>query len=236
MPNFFFETSGLENSWLKYLQAEFEQPYMQQLHDFLSAEKAANKVIYPHVSQVYSAFEHTPLEQVKVVVLGQDPYHGVDKGGRGIAQAHGLSFSVQEGVRPPPSLVNIYKELHSDLAVPIPQTGYLAPWAKQGVLLLNSVLTVEAAQAGSHRKKGWEQFSDRVIHVINEQCKHVVFLLWGSSAQKKAAFVNREKHLVLQASHPSPLSAYRGFFGCKHFSQANAYLQTHSKAPIDWAL
>ena len=219
----------LPEDWLIALGSEFEQPYMQQLKAFLAQEKQQKKVIYPHSSDWFNAFKYTPLNQVKVVILGQDPYHGPD-------QAHGLCFSVRPGVKTPPSLVNIYKELQADVGCQPVNHGYLTSWAQQGVLLLNSVLTVEQSKAGSHQKKGWEQFTDKVIHIINEQLDGVVFLLWGSYAQKKAAFVDQQKHLVLKSVHPSPLSAHRGFFGNHQFSQTNQFLQQRGKAPIDWQL
>ena len=216
-------------SWQPWLQPEFEQPYMQSLKQFLQAEKAAHKVIYPHSSNWFHALEATPLDQVKVVIIGQDPYHQP-------GQAHGLCFSVKPGVRIPPSLVNIYKELQADLGLEPVSHGYLESWAQQGVLLLNAVLTVEQANAASHQKKGWEQFTDKVIHIINEQLDGVVFLLWGSYAQKKASFVDQNKHLVLKSVHPSPLSAHRGFFGNRQFSQANEFLVSRGKQPINWQL
>jgi len=216
-------------SWQPWLNAEFDAPYMQQLKQFLQHEKAARKTIYPPSDHWFHALEATPLDQVKVVIIGQDPYHQPD-------QAHGLCFSVRPGIKTPPSLVNIYKELQSDLGVTPVNHGYLESWAKQGVLLLNAVLTVEDSQAASHQGKGWEQFTDRVIATVNEQCEHVVFLLWGSYAQKKAAFVDQNKHLVLKSVHPSPLSAHRGFFGNHQFSQANDFLASRGKQPINWQL
>lgn len=216
-------------SWQPSLLAEFEQPYMQKLKSFLRSEKDQNKRIYPHSSQWFHALEATPLDDVKVVILGQDPYHQP-------GQAHGLCFSVQPGVKVPPSLVNIYKELHSDLGIIPPNHGYLENWAQQGVLLLNAVLTVVDSNANAHQGKGWEQFTDKIISTVNEQCDHVVFMLWGSYAQKKGAVIDTQKHLVLKAPHPSPLSAHRGFLGCKHFSQANTYLKQHHKQAIDWQL
>ena len=221
--------SPLPDSWNAYLGEEFGAPYMQALRAFLAEEKAAHKVIYPHSSNWFRAFELTPLEQVKVVILGQDPYHGPN-------QAHGLCFSVRPGVPTPPSLQNIYKELATDVGTSPVNHGFLESWARQGVMLLNSVLTVEQGNAGSHRNRGWETFTDRAIQVINEYCSGVVFLLWGSYAQKKASFVDRGKHLVLHAPHPSPLSAHRGFFGTRHFSQANAFLQARGATPVDWQL
>ncbi|OHZ04260.1 uracil-DNA glycosylase [Salinicola sp. MIT1003] len=221
--------SPLPDSWNAYLGEEFGAPYMQALRAFLAEEKAAHKVIYPHSSHWFRAFELTPLAQVKVVILGQDPYHGPN-------QAHGLCFSVRPGVPTPPSLQNIYKELATDVGTSPVNHGFLESWARQGVMLLNSVLTVERGNAGSHRNRGWETFTDRAIQAINEHCNGVVFLLWGSYAQKKASFVDRGKHLVLHAPHPSPLSAHRGFFGTRHFSQANAFLQARGATPVDWQL
>ena len=218
----------LEPSWKAALRGEFDQPYMHQLREFLRGEYAAGKEIYPPGPLIFNALNSTPLDQVKVVILGQDPYHGP-------GQAHGLCFSVQPGVATPPSLVNIYKELADDIpGFRIPRHGCLQHWAEQGVLLLNTVLTVRAGQAHSHAALGWEQFTDRVIAQLNEYREHIVFMLWGSHAQKKGAFIDRRRHLVLSSPHPSPLSAYRGFFGCKHFSQANAYLAAHGTAVIDW--
>jgi uracil-DNA glycosylase len=219
----------LEESWLSQLSADLEQPYMQHLRQFLAAEKHAGKRIFPQDSDVFSAFSSTPLGTVKVVILGQDPYHGE-------GQAHGLCFSVKPGVKVPPSLLNIYKELHANLGIAIPDHGNLESWAKQGVLLLNSVLSVECGLAASHQGKGWEQFTDRVIEVINQQLSGVVFMLWGNYAHRKGAMVDVTKHCVLQAPHPSPLSAYRGFFGCGHFSTANDYLRLRGTSPIDWSL
>jgi len=216
-------------SWQPRLQSEFDQPYMQALKRFLQAEKAAHKVIYPHSSEWFHALEATPLDQVKVVIIGQDPYHQP-------GQAHGLCFSVKPGVRIPPSLVNIYKELQADLGIAPAGHGYLEHWAQQGVLLLNAVLTVEQSNANAHQGKGWESFTDRVIQLVNEQCEHVVFMLWGSYAQKKGANIDRTRHLVLKAPHPSPLSAHRGFLGCRHFSQANHWLEEQGREPIDWQL
>lgn len=221
----------LENapSWQPWLSTEFDAPYMQQLKQFLQNEKAAQKTIYPHSNHWFHALEATPLDRVKVVIIGQDPYHQPD-------QAHGLCFSVRPGIKTPPSLVNIYKELQSDLGVTPVNHGYLESWAKQGVLLLNAVLTVEDSQAASHQGRGWERFTDRVIATVNEQCEHVVFLLWGSYAQKKGAVIDPRRHLVLKSAHPSPLAAYRGFFGCRHFSQTNDYLSANGRSPIDWQL
>lgn len=219
----------LHQSWLGPLRGEFEQPYMAELKRFLLAEKERGKRIFPKGPNWFRALDLTPLEDVRVVILGQDPYHGA-------GQAHGLCFSVPDGVPPPPSLVNIYKELESDLGISRPQHGFLEHWAKQGVLLLNSVLTVEMGQAASHRDRGWERFTDRIIAEVNAKSEPVVFMLWGSYAQKKAAFVDTSLHLVLKAPHPSPLSAHSGFFGCRHFSKANACLESRGMKPIDWAL
>ncbi|MFN7125354.1 MAG: uracil-DNA glycosylase [Allorhizobium sp.] len=219
----------LEDSWKAVLGAEFSRPYMGELKAFLQREKADGKQIFPKGSEYFRALDLTPLDEVKVVILGQDPYHGA-------GQAHGLCFSVQPGVRIPPSLVNIYKEMQSDLSIPPARHGFLEHWARQGVLLLNSVLTVEEARAASHQGQGWEQFTDAVIRAVNEECEHVVFMLWGSYAQKKAAFVDRSRHLVLKAPHPSPLSAHNGFFGSRHFSQANEYLVSQGRNAIDWQL
>lgn len=219
----------LEESWKQVLAPEFESPYMRSLKEFLVAEKNAGKHIFPKGSEYFRALDLTPLENVKVVILGQDPYHG-------FGQAHGLCFSVQPGVRIPPSLVNIYKEMESDLGIPPARHGYLESWAKQGVLLLNSVLTVEAGRAASHQGRGWERFTDAVIRIVNERCEHVVFMLWGSYAQRKAAFVDTARHLVLKAPHPSPLSASSGFFGCRHFSKANEWLERQGRTPVDWRL
>ena len=219
----------LDPSWLEPLQSEFDEPYMAELKRFLLAEKEAGKRIFPAGANWFRALDLTPLDKVKVVILGQDPYHGP-------GQAHGLCFSVPDGVRPPPSLVNIYKELLSDLGVRPPAHGFLEHWAQRGVLLLNSVLTVEMGQAASHRDRGWERFTDAVIRLVNAKQEPVVFMLWGSYAQKKAAFVDTSRHLVLKAPHPSPLSAHSGFLGCRHFSKANAFLEGRGLAPIDWAL
>jgi len=216
-------------SWQSTLASEFEQPYMQDLKAFLRTEKDRKKVIYPHSSNWFHALETTPLDEVKVVILGQDPYHQP-------GQAHGLCFSVQAGVKAPPSLVNIYKELASDIGTETVAHGYLESWAKQGVLLLNAVLTVEDSKANAHQGQGWEQFTDKIIDTVNTECQSVVFMLWGSYAQKKVAMIDDTKHLVLKAPHPSPLSAYRGFFGCQHFSKANSYLIEHGRAAIEWQL
>jgi uracil-DNA glycosylase len=219
----------LHPEWLEVLGSEFEQAYMHELKAFLLARKQAGAVIYPPGPQIFNALDSTPLSRVKVVILGQDPYHGP-------GQAHGLCFSVQPGVRPPPSLVNIFKEIHSDLGLPIPRYGHLQAWAERGVLLLNAVLTVERGQAGSHQGKGWERFTDAVVRAVNEQRDNVVFLLWGSHAQKKGAGIDRQRHRVLTAPHPSPLSAHRGFLGCRHFSQANQWLESRGVEAVDWRL
>lgn len=222
-------TVQLEASWLARLAPEFERDYMRDLRAFLQAEKRAGKRIFPAGGEIFNAFAHTPLDRVKVVILGQDPYHGE-------GQAHGLCFSVKPGVRIPPSLHNIYQEIHRELGLPIPDHGHLTAWADQGVLLLNSVLSVECARAASHQGKGWEIFTDRVIELINRECEAVVFMLWGSYAQRKGAIIDPARHCVLKAPHPSPLSAHRGFFGCGHFRAANDYLVAHGKEPIDWSL
>ncbi len=215
-------------TWHDALGAEKQQPYFQHILNTVKAERASGQTVYPPAADVFNAFKATEFGQVKVVILGQDPYHGA-------GQAHGLAFSVRPEVDIPPSLVNIYKELATDIeGFHIPNHGYLQHWADQGVLLLNTVLTVRAHQAHSHAALGWEQFTDRVIAQLNEHRRNVVFMLWGSHAQKKGAFIDRSRHLVLSAPHPSPLSAYRGFFGCRHFSQANAYLQQHGLGAVDW--
>ncbi|RLA42461.1 MAG: uracil-DNA glycosylase [Gammaproteobacteria bacterium] len=219
----------LHPSWLKVLGEEFDKPYMTALRAFLVAEKEQGKVIYPTSANWFTAFDKTPFDEVKVVILGQDPYHGAN-------QAHGLCFSVLPGVATPPSLVNIYKELDSDLGIPPAAHGCLNHWAEQGVLLLNATLTVVGGQAGSHQNQGWETFTDRAIEVLNEQRQGLVFILWGSYAQKKGSMINRDKHCVIRSPHPSPLSAYRGFFGSKPFSKANDYLQSKGSEPIDWRL
>ncbi|RDH45085.1 uracil-DNA glycosylase [Zooshikella ganghwensis] len=219
----------LEPSWKKVIGGEFNKAYMQQLKAFLVAEKQAGKTIYPKGCEYFQAFSLTPFEEVKVVILGQDPYHGP-------GQAHGLCFSVRPKVKIPPSLINIYKELQADLGITPPQHGCLEGWAKQGVLLLNSVLTVEQGRAAAHQGRGWEQFTDHAISALNQSREGVVFMLWGAYAQKKGSYIDTSKHLVLKSVHPSPLSAHRGFLGCKHFSQANHYLQQQGKTPIDWQL
>jgi uracil-DNA glycosylase len=219
----------IEESWKSVLKNEFKKPYFLEAVTFLKTEKALGKVIYPPGSLLFNAFNTTPFEKVKVVLLGQDPYHG--KG-----QAHGLSFSVPEGIKPPPSLINIFKELQSDTGVPIPRHGNLSKWAQQGVLLLNACLTVRENDPLSHSKIGWTQFTDSVISTISATKKNVVFLLWGKYAQEKQALIDETKHLVLKAAHPSPYSANNGFFGCRHFSKANDYLMKNGLDPIDWAL
>ncbi|MCC1497636.1 uracil-DNA glycosylase [Alcanivorax sp. 1008] len=220
--------AGLEAGWKQVLAGELSSDYMTHLRAFLRAEKQQGKEIYPPSSLIFNAFEHTPFDQVKVVILGQDPYHGP-------GQAHGLCFSVPEGTRPPPSLVNIFKEIERDLAKPASKNGNLEHWADQGVLLLNATLTVEKGLAGSHQRKGWERFTDAVIDRLNRERDGIVFMLWGSYAQKKGALIDRDRHLVLTAPHPSPLSAHRGFLGCGHFSKANEYLVAQDKMPVDWA-
>lgn len=223
------KTIDLHSSWLSHLAPEFEQPYMKNLKAFLVAEKRQGKVIYPESKNIFNAFNSTPLDQVKVVILGQDPYHGPN-------QAHGLCFSVQPGIPAPPSLQNMFKELRRDLGFEIPSHGCLQAWANQGVLLMNATLTVEQARAGSHQGKGWEEFTDKAIQLVNSECHGVVFLLWGSYAQKKATFIDNRKHLILKAPHPSPLSAHRGFIGCGHFSMANQYLAANNRVAVDWHL
>ena len=206
-----------------------EKPYMIGLVNFIESERSKGKIIYPDDNEILEALKLTPFEKVKVVILGQDPYHGV-------GQAHGLCFSVKKGVKTPPSLVNIFKELKDDLKIQPPQNGYLEPWAREGVLLLNSVLTVEAGEAGSHHGKGWEQFTDKIIEILNEKKNNLVFILWGGPAQKKASKVDQTKHLVLKSVHPSPLSFYRGFLGSKPFSKTNKYLKENDKEEINWSL
>jgi uracil-DNA glycosylase len=220
---------ALHNSWMQHLGSEFKKPYMLALKAFLKEEKSAGKVVFPPGDQVFNAFNRTPFDQVRVVIIGQDPYHGP-------GQAHGLSFSVPNGIKAPPSLVNIFKELEADLGVQLSGSADLSPWANQGVLLLNATLTVEQAQAGSHQKKGWEEFTDVAIHALNENKQGLVFVLWGSYAQKKGAFIDTHRHLVLKSPHPSPLSAHRGFFGQRQFSRINQYLISQGQAPIDWAI
>lgn len=219
----------MDPSWKRQLADQFSLPYMLELRAFLKSELKTGKSIYPKPSEWFAAFDHTPFEKTKVVILGQDPYHGP-------GQAHGLCFSVKPGVPPPPSLVNIYKEMKTDLGFERPTHGYLMPWAEQGVLLLNSVLTVRDGLPASHQKKGWERFTDRAIELLNEKREHVVFILWGAYAQKKGAAIDRQRHLVLEGPHPSPLSASRGFFGSRPFSKTNNYLEAKAIAPIDWHL
>jgi uracil-DNA glycosylase len=217
--------SPLEHSWNALLREELKAPYMRELEAFLKNQKR----VFPKTSDIFAALNHTPFDQVKVVILGQDPYHGE-------GQANGLCFSVRPEVKIPPSLVNIFKELQSDLGGELPKHGDLTAWARQGVLLLNNVLTVEEGRAGAHHKKGWERFTDAIIHLLNERKEHLVFILWGSPAQKKASFVDEEKHLVLKSVHPSPLSVYRGFYGSRPFSKTNAYLKKNRIGPIDWQI
>jgi len=220
----------LDDSWKAALASAFLQPYMANLRVFLAEQRKLGKTVYPPANEYFNALNTTPLSQVKVVILGQDPYHGV-------GQAHGLCFSVRRGVAVPPSLQNIYRELFNDVGAQPVRHGDLSTWAAQGVLLLNSVLTVEAGMPASHQGRGWELFTDEIIKVLNEQCENLVFLLWGSYAQKKGQHIDTNKHLVLKAVHPSPMAANRGgFFGCKHFSQTNAYLAEHGLTPINWAL
>ena len=219
----------LHPSWLAALEDEFSQPYMQSLRDFLKQESEAGQPLYPPSRLIFNALDSTPLDQVRVVILGQDPYHGP-------GQAHGLCFSVPRGVRQPPSLLNIFKAIQNDLGIPPSSHGCLEDWCEQGVLLLNAVLTVRHKQAGSHAGKGWEVFTDKVIQVLNEHCDGLVFLLWGAYAQKKGTIIDANRHLVLKAVHPSPLSAHRGFLDCQHFSKANDYLQSRGKDAINWAL
>jgi len=218
----------LDPSWMSVVGGEFEKPYMRNLKEFLVQEKAAGKVIYPKGDEIFNALNSTHFDQVRVVILGQDPYHGE-------GQAHGLCFSVRQGVALPPSLLNIYKEISAEYGVSVPRSGDLSGWARQGVLLLNATLTVQQSLAGSHQNKGWEEFTDEIVRALNDRREHIVFMLWGSYAQKKGAFIDRKKHLVLSAPHPSPLSAHRGFLGCGHFKAANDYLVAHTCPPIDWA-
>lgn len=219
----------ITNDWAEYLKPEYKKEYYKKLYAKVNEEYGSGATIYPPSDDIFNAFHLTPLNEVKCVIIGQDPYHNVN-------QAHGLCFSVRPEVEIPPSLVNIYKELQDDMGCKIPNNGYLIKWAKQGVLMLNSVLTVRAHQANSHQGIGWEQFTDAVMDILNEQDRPIVFLLWGRPAQNKAARLNNPNHLILKAPHPSPLSAYRGFFGCKHFSQANTYLQERGLTPIDWQI
>ncbi|MBK6730213.1 MAG: uracil-DNA glycosylase [Bacteroidetes bacterium] len=219
----------LESGWLHALQPEFSKAYFLYIKTFLKSEKKNKKAIYPPGSLIFNAFNQTPFDKVKVIILGQDPYHGE-------GQAHGLSFSVPDGIKPPPSLVNIFKELQSDLQIPIPQSGNLSHWAQQGVFLLNAMLTVESNQSASHQKIGWQYFTDAAIKQLSEKKEHLVFLLWGKFAQQKKVLIDANKHLILEAAHPSPFSAYNGFFGCKHFSKTNAYLAQHNLELINWQL
>jgi uracil-DNA glycosylase len=219
----------LEDSWKSRLKPEFREPYMTELREFLLERKSSGAVIYPPGGSIFNALNSTPFEKVKVVVLGQDPYHGP-------GQAHGLCFSVRLGVPTPPSLINIFKELESDLEIPRPGHGNLQSWADQGVLLLNSVLTVERGNAGAHQGKGWERFTDQVVRRLNAERDGLVFLLWGAYAIKKGTVIDRDRHCVLTAPHPSPLSAHRGYFGCKHFSKTNSYLEQNGQQPINWQL
>ena len=219
----------IEPSWKEILHEEFDRPYFQQIPLHLKTEKSQGKTIYPPGPQIFNAFNTTPFDKVKVVILGQDPYHGQ-------GQAHGLCFSVQNGVTPPPSLVNIFKELKEDVGMKIPNHGNLSRWAEQGVFLLNASLTVRAAEPMSHSKIGWAQFTDAVIKIISERKEHVVFFLWGKFAQDKRVLIDETKHFILRAAHPSPLSAFNGFFGCKHFSKANEYLVSKGIDPVDWSL
>ncbi len=219
----------LEASWKKRLEPEFSKEYMVNLRAFLMERKQTRAVIYPPGPRIFNALNSTSFDQVRVVILGQDPYHGP-------GQAHGLCFSVPLGVPTPPSLLNIFKEIEQDLGIPAPDHGYLRHWAEQGVLLLNAVLTVERGQAGAHQGKGWEQFTDQVVRLLNAEREGLVFLLWGNYALKKGSVIDRDRHLVLTAPHPSPLSASRGFFGCHHFSRTNKWLEEHGMDPIDWSL
>lgn len=216
----------IDESWREVLQAEFDKPYFELLTDFVRHAYRTTQC-FPPAGQIFRAFDLCPFDKVRVVIIGQDPYHDVN-------QAHGLCFSVQDGIPAPPSLVNIYKELNRDLGKPIPSSGNLTHWAEQGVLLLNATLTVEAHKAGSHQGKGWEELTDAAIQALNMKREKIVFMLWGSYAQRKGKYIDRRKHLVLEAVHPSPLSAYRGFIGCGHFSKANNYLQQHGQTPIAW--
>lgn len=216
----------LENSWKMLLASEFEKPYFKNLKDFVR-EEYKKKIVYPPPGDIFRALDICPIDIVKVIILGQDPYHGKN-------QAHGLAFSVNDTVAIPPSLQNIYKEIHDDIGVEIPTTGNLERWAKQGVLLLNATLTVVAGQAGSHQKQGWEEFTDAIIKAVSEHCDHIVFMLWGKYAQNKRSLINEQKHFILEAAHPSPFSAYNGFFGCRHFSKANEYLEFIGKGKIQW--
>ncbi|HQO90566.1 MAG TPA: uracil-DNA glycosylase [Chitinophagales bacterium] len=217
----------MHESWKTALKAEFEKPYFAELKRFLQAEKAAGKTIYPPGSLIFNAFNSTPFDQVRIVILGQDPYHGP-------GQAHGLCFSVQHGVKPPPSLVNIYKELQSDVGITLPTHGCLQSWTTQGVFLLNAILTVEANKPASHQKRGWEEFTNAAIQQLSLQREGLIFMLWGNFAQHKAALIDERKHTILKAPHPSPFSAHTGFLGCGHFSKANAILTARGEAPVNW--
>ncbi len=219
----------IEKSWKLALKELFQKPYFDQIAAHIKAEKELHKTIYPKGAQIFNAFEQTPYDQVKVIILGQDPYHNPH-------QAMGLSFSVPDGIKPPPSLMNIFKELNKDIGMPIPLTGNLTPWAKQGVLLLNAVLTVRENEPASHAKIGWMDFTNDIIQKLSEEKKGLVFILWGNFAQQKIKLINPLKHKILKAAHPSPFSAYNGFFGCKHFSATNEYLVQHNNNPINWAI
>ncbi len=224
------QNPALHSSWMNVLSVEFQQDYFKNLMEFITSEKNKGKLIFPSSADIYNAFNLTPLSKVKVVILGQDPYHGD-------GQAHGLSFSVKDDMKLPPSLKNMFKELEDDIdAFQLPTSGNLSKWAAQGVLLLNAILTVEAHKAASHQKQGWEQFTDNVIKLVSKECEHVVFLLWGKYAEQKERLIDEQKHLILKAAHPSPFSAYRGFFGCKHFSKVNEYLNSEGRTAIDWVL
>ena len=218
----------LQDDWAEAVGGEFKKPYYAKLYKFVK-EEYNTRVIYPPADDIFNAMHLTPLSQVKILILGQDPYHNE-------GQAHGLCFSVRPEVAVPPSLENIYKELHDDLGCEIPNNGYLVKWAKQGVLMLNTVLTVRAHQTFSHQGQGWEQFTDAIIHAVNEQERPIVYMLWGKPAQSKIPMLDNPRHLILKAPHPSPLSAYRGFFGCRHFSQANDFLEANGMEPIDWQI
>ena len=220
--------SGLNGDWYEALKGEFSKPYYRKLFETVN-EEYRTKLIFPPAQDIFNAFHLTPLKDVKVVILGQDPYHGE-------GQAHGMAFSVKPGIPAPPSLRNMYKELRDELGCTIPNNGYLMPWAEQGILLLNTALTVRDGQANSHQGHGWEQFTDAVINAVNMQDRPIVYMLWGSPAQRKASMLNNPKHLILKAPHPSPLSAYRGFFGCRHFSQCNEFLKANGVEPIDWQI
>ena len=219
----------IEESWKKVLADEFTLPYIIELKKFLVQEKMLGKTIYPQGNKIFAAFDYTPFDKTRVVIIGQDPYHGV-------GQANGLCFSVSDGIKPPPSLVNIFKELATDLGIPIPNHGNLEKWAKQGVLLLNATLTVEANLPGSHQGKGWETFTGKIIQKLSKEKENLVFLLWGKFAQEKKALIDESKHCILKAAHPSPLSAHAGFFGCRHFSKTNEYLVSKGIDPVNWSL